>query len=531
MAAPKRLFKPMPLRGRRSSWPADSIGAEYSPNALNIRFRFGEARSGPGRALFSGAPTSQESLLITNFSKANNTIWPLMMTDNKLFRRGIGAPGDVNAWINTPGTFTPSGGRRWGNCVGEDKFFFSNGRDQIAYWDGDGSHSFDLISSVAGFEGYSAGTLAPTARYLEYFNDRIIAGYVEEGGTILANRIRWSQSADFRKWDETKQLGAGFLDLNEEGAEVVRGIRALGERCVIYKAHSIGDLTPTGTLSPTHIHNVRVRNIGLGGPYTVGNSGQAHFFLGNDQNVWMWDGSTPTPVGDPIHEEIKALTYRDTFDRYFGTCIPSRYEYWLLLADSQRGMFDAFIYDYLRGFWTRDTFPNLTAIGEIEVPLIQYIWLTIPGIWTDWPIAWADLSATRVTKVIGGRTDSATMDIDEQFASDYFTIGSITDRVLETEDMYIETPWDNNQAVRLLLTYEFVNNQPFEIGMSGDRGRTWFTKEIVPTDLGYSFVEFTRSSNVIRFRFRENNALGQFRWRSYVAEFLPIGDFIQTRTS
>src|SRR5258706_16268724 len=123
------------------------------------------------------------------------------------------------------------------------------------------------------------------------------------------------------------------------------------------------------------------------------------------------------------------------------------------------------------------------------------------------------------------------MDIDEQYAYDYFAIGSIIDRVLETEDMYIESPWDLAQVVRLMLVYEFVNEQPFEVSVSFDRGRTWYSNLVTPTQQGYTFTEFVRTGNVIRFRFRENNATGQFRWRSYMAEIISEGPFIGTRTA
>jgi hypothetical protein len=508
------------------------IGQDYSPNAVNVRFRFGEVRPTPGRSLFDGDVAGQKALAITNFSMSNGTIWPLLLTDNKLFRLGNLSPGDSRNWTKINGTFTPTIFHRWGFCVGEDKFFFSNSADEIAYWDGDTTHPFDMISSVAGFEGTGANPAhAPTARFLEYFNGRVLLGNVTEGGTILANRLRWPYNGDFRKWNETQQLGAGFMDLNEEGAEAIRGVKALDDRCIVYKRNSIGDLTPTGTLSPTFIHQVRFRGVGVGAPGTLASSGTAHFFLADDQNVWMWDGNKPTPIGEPIHEELKSLSYRSTFNQYFGFCSLSRYEYWLILCDSDRGSFDVFIYDYFRNYWTRDVFPNIYTIGEIEVPLFEYTWNTIPGVWTDWNIPWADLFAATTTEVIAGRTDSVTMDINETISWDYFSQGSIVDRVLETEDMYIDTPWDNAQSVRLLLNYEYASKEPFEVGVSFDRGKTWTTKQITPTTQGYSFVEFTKSGNVVRYRFRENNATGFFRWRSYMCEYLPIGDFLGTVTA
>lgn len=531
MAAPRRIQKPMPLRGRYTSAPADVIGQEHTPNALNIRFRFGQARSGPGRGFYDHPVGGGKALRIDNFSLSTDTIWPIEMTESKLFRRGNLVPGDVDDWFEIAGTFVPSDDRRWTVASGEDRFFFSRGTEQIAQWNGIGGDQFDFVKNVVGFEGITGGTECVAARCLEYFNNRLIAANVIEGSTTKSNRIRWSQNGDFRKWNDLVQLGAGFLDLNDEGAESILSMKALGNRCITYRKHSIGQLVPTGSLSPTHIHETIIRNRGIGAPYTLDSSGDAHFYLGSDKNVWMFDGQRTHPVGDPVHEELMSLVYLDAIEKYFGRCIPSRFEYWLLLCDDVRGIFDAFIYDYLRNYWTRETFANLFTIGEVEIPLPIYTWNTIPGVWNDWGnTTWADLGASSMTAMLGGRTDSAIMRIDEQFAYDYFAIGSIIDRVLETEDMYVDLPSDLARVVRLLLVYEFVSSEPFEVSISLDRGRTWLSKEVVPEERGYSWVDFISTGNVIRFRFRENNATGQFRWNRYVYEVFNEGEYIGTTT-
>jgi len=532
MATQRRIRKPMPLKGRRSSWPADSIGEEYSPNVVNIRFQFGEARPGPGHGLFDRGPAfGEDSLYIGQFSKSDDIVWATMLTNSKLFRRGITTPGDANVWAEVLGTFLPSGTSRWSVAFGEDKMFFCRGGDNIAYWDGNAVNNFDLIQNVTGFEGVNGLTAGISGKFLEYFNNRLIAGYVIEGGATKANRIRWPQNADFRKWDETQFLGAGFLDLNREGSEAINGMKALGDKLVVYKRHSISEISATGTLAPVHREEVRATNIGCGAPYTIAATGFAHFFLANDMNVWSWNGSSLNPIGDPIWEEIKSIAQLDAFERYFGFVAPLRYEYWLVLSDPVRGSFDVFVYDYLRQYWTRDTFTDITSAGEVEITLSSLTWNTIPGIWSEHAESWNDLLGGRRSTLIAGRTDGATVQIDEQFTYDYYTLGSIVDRFLETEDMYMDSPWLLTRIFRLLLIYEFVNDVPFEVGVSFDRGTSWTTQQVIPTTQGYTFVDFNMTGNVYRFRFRENSANAQFRWRSYMYEYLDEGDFIGTITA
>src|SRR5437773_4783114 len=140
MPAPRRIRKPMPLRGYRPSWPADSIGQDYTPNCRNVRFRFGEARAAPGRTNLTGpvdpGGNTKPQEIVQFYLLDGTTVWPLLLTANKLYRYGATAPSiPIGQWHNVPGNFTPSGTFRWSTASGEGRFFFVNG-DTIGQWDG-----------------------------------------------------------------------------------------------------------------------------------------------------------------------------------------------------------------------------------------------------------------------------------------------------------------------------------------------------------------------------------------------------------
>jgi len=524
----------MPLQGLKSSWPADEIGQDFAARALNVRFRFGTARPAPGRGLFDRAPSVQSCLWLGQFPLSTGVNWPMMLTETKLYRRGSGAPNTPNTWTEIHGGFTPTGSSRWGVASGEDQLFFSRGTEEIAVWDGTPGDNFVKISTIAGYEGITGGATAIACKTMDYFNNRLVCANVIENGTTLVNRVRWPENGDYRKWDETKQLGAGFLDLFSEGAEEILALRALNDRGVIYRLHSITDLVPTGNLDEVFVEQVRVRGLGCAAPYTVASNGQFHMFLGTDFNVWRWDGIQALPVGDNIYEELKQLINVDSLDRYCAFFAPERQEYWLVICDPARGSFDVFVYDYLRNYWTRDSFPNLQSAAELVMTTTVVIWTTALGTWTGFDgTAWNDLRGTEFISLVGGRTDGATMLIDEEFSYDYYSQGSIIDRYLETEDQYLimdsagtGDPGEQVTIIRILLVYEYRTADPFEVGVSFDRGSTWTTKTVTPQMSGYSWIDFEKSGNVIRYRFRENNANGSFRWRSYVQEFQPAGPFL-----
>lgn len=515
---PTRVRKILPIKGRRTSWPADNIGDEYSPGNLNVRFRFGEVRNAPGREIFSGPETSEPASFIGLFPKVDGIIvWTIKLTTTQLRRLGATAPGNPEEWHNTPGTFTPAGTRRWNVAVGEDKFFFCRGDDLIAYWDGNVANPFQQIVALDG--------VVPRARYLEYFNNRLVAAYTTEGGINFANRIRWARNADFRRWDSVVGLGAGFLDVTDENQESIQGIRGLGERLVVYTRRSVREMIATGSLDPVHVMQTRARGIGCAAPYTLASNGVMHFFMAFDRNVWSWDGNQLTPVGEPIWEELKALTYPDQLGGYFGYCSVCRNEYWLVLYPSS----DVFVYDYLRGTWSRDSIANLTALGEIERTVGSKIWTQLVGPWTAQNLQWQQLSGSSFISLIGGLASGATIAIDEAYLHDYFAIGSIMDRFVETPDYYLnDDPMESITLKRALIIYQYAGTAtPYEFAVSVDKGVTWETHQVFPNRLGYSYIDLNITGNVVRFRFRENDAVGAFRWRSAEYEFLPGGMFLE----
>lgn len=517
---PTRISKPMPVKGLRSSWPADTLGDDYAADCLNIRFRFGEVRPAPGKDVLSGVVSVGEMpLYIGSFSLSDGTIWAVMLTETKLWRWGRNGPGAPRQWHEVqPGDTVPGGSTRWSVAYGEGMMFFAREEDPIFYWDGDADHPFRSIVAQPGVQGS-----VPKARHIEYFNNRLIAAYTIEGSDVFSNRLRWPENGNFFHWNSLLGLGAGFEDLLEEKQEPIKGIRALGDSLVIISRSALKEMVSTRTLDPVHAFSTKVRGLGSNAPYTIATSGQLLFFMGYDRNIYAWNGATVVEVGEPVYEEIKALTSFGEMDQYFAATIQHRQEYWLILPTN-----DVFVFDYARGYWTRDTCPGFTALGEVEDTIDNITWNDLIGSWKDQTKTWFQFTGTQVTTIFGGRADGSTSIINDQVAYDYFAIGSIVDRFLETGDIYFgDTPgWKVGSVQRLMLIYKFVNDEPFEVGVSFDRGVGWITQQVIPVEKGFSYVDIIAAGNTSRFRFRENNAIGAFRWRSYSYEVVPVGDFV-----
>lgn len=499
-----------------SARPSDAIDDHQSPRCFNVHFKFGEVRSRPGSGIVSGSMTAEAVRWLGTFHTIDNTAWTIMLQETKMHRLGNVVPGSPYEWhevLPTAGeTMTYS--KPWSVTSGEGYLFFA-GDDEVYRWSGTGAYGYIPVT-----EGAAIWDTSVRARFIEYFNNRLVLAYTTEAGaSVRSQRVRWPEGLNHALWDDTLEEGAGFIDLYEEGEQPITGLKSLQDRLMVYKPKAIMELMPTGTLAPEHVAQTRIRGTGCAAPYTLASTGSHHFFLGEDQNVYLWDGIALRPIGDVIREELQSATSPANFENYIGIVAPTRDEYWLVVEDD-----NVFVYDWRRDVWTRDTFPSLTALGEVDEITGSVLWSGASGTWAAASGGWDDQLGTPHRILYGGRSDGATIKIDEQFIDDYFAVGSIIDKHVETKDYY----FGDDQLGTLhevLLSYEYLTSDPVEVGVSFDRGSTWITSNITPSASGYSKVNFTRTGNVVRFRFRDNSASGRPRWKHFSFEFVPAGPY------
>jgi hypothetical protein len=519
---PQRIRRPSPHKGLSVAKPSDELEPEFSPRALNVRFVFSTVRQGPGRSLLAGTHPGDPVRRIGRFSRVDGLTWPFMLTDTGLFRWGNLALATPRQWHRVAGPVLGNPGKIYDFTTGEDRLFFTRFDQSVSSfyaWDGQASSPYAVIVPSSG--------VAPPCKFVEYFNDRPVVAHTFEGGQILTNRLRWPVSGDHLNWSGT---GSGFLDVYAPEEQPITGIKNIGGRLAVYRRHSIGDLIPTGTTIPVHQFEVRVSGMGTAAPWTIASNGQQHFFLGQDNSVYSWDGVNLTNVGEPVQDILRDIINQELLEQYFGFVILDTREYWLVLTTG-----DAFVYNYVYNTWSRDTYGNITAAGEVLDSTGLDTWATAQGTWDAYPGSWADASGTQLSRVFAGRSDGGTFVIDQQVAYDYYTIGSIVDRYAETPDMYFPAPataqsadqpdvWEEGTPQRAIIIYDPVRTTtPFLFGVSFDRGQTWSEQSITPNGMGLSIAEYNLTGPHVRYRFRENIANASFRWSSFSYEFIPAG--------
>jgi hypothetical protein len=502
------LRHPVPTGGLVTSTPSDQLSMDKSPVVRNVRFRFGAVYPMPGREIL-GSPVDALPKTIARFSVDDQTKWLVMLTDNALWRWGDVSPGTPPAWYKVGGPVLGGVGR-WDWTTGEDCFFFArDGAGGIWKWDG---------ISTSAIQKVPTGTLVEQCRFVEYFNNRLLAGSIVDTGIRWSNRVRWPINGNHMDWTSD---GSGYLDFYEPEQEPLQGLKVLGNRCVVLREHSLTDLVATGTLEPVFMSEQRTVNVGTLFPSTVASNGLALFFLGNDGNVWAWNGSTLTAIGNPIQRSLEQIIDISKYQEYVGVIFPFKNEYWLWMGNSQ-----LLIFDFLQGRWMYDEFPNLAAMGDAQLAQVQLTWAEATQPWNQYP-TWAELRRGYDLRLVVGRKDFSTLSCGEGITG--LEDGRSFSCEVQTPDLYFDSAGGPNiqaTVLRTMITYEFNNDVDlFEISLSGDRGKTWLVDYHTPNPRGYGIISWKYTSNVLRVRLRSVGTRTTFRWTELSHEIVPGGPY------
>lgn len=181
---------------------------------------------------------------------------------------------------------------------------------------------------------------------------------------------RWWCSAigDYTDWtpDVATQCVSGRLT-SSPGR--INAIKRLGDSIVAYKDRSMFIGSYVGAPEVWSFQEIpgQIGCMAAGG---IADLGAAHIFVGYDQ-FWMFDGSRPTPIGNPIKETFYADIYPDF--AYRIKTVHDRQNsnvYFFYPSRSGGGALDsALVYNYRIGKWGRDNRSIEQAIEFISTGL------------------------------------------------------------------------------------------------------------------------------------------------------------------
>ena len=164
-------------------------------------------------------------------------------------------------------------------------------------------------------EGDSAEVLQ--AQCIENFKGFVCLANTVEDSKVYPHRLRWSQWQNPHLWhnEEDGSGMAGYVDCDDTPGKIM-AIRRLGDYLFVYKEDGLLAISYTGgdTIFSKELVTTQA---GLLAPQAIVELPHAHIFIGSD-NVYHFDGSTVTPIGDAIKDYmINILKPSDTL-KIFG---------------------------------------------------------------------------------------------------------------------------------------------------------------------------------------------------------------------
>lgn len=337
-----------------------------------------------------GGVNGEDNIVRLPLTQVDTAVNLLFERLQSLSRPGLGAPPIVSfAFITGPVIFAD---RVTNNAI-EYSVFINSGNSLYYIASGFGTgqitgagaafgnHVFDNVTSIIGlivFGNNPGGIITwdPTVlannyviqaaapyRYVCGHQGRAIAAYNLVESQLLGPRaFAYSKPGDITTWTSVDG-SAGEIDIADLEDDIT-GLGVLHNIVVIPHRNGIHLGYPTGSLPlPYNIQSFSYASGGFWQPSTIAFSDEYMIGVGED-NVFMFDLNTITPVGNAIRAELmnninSGTLYRGFFTRFgfsYNSAQPARWRYHLSpLANAAA---THFVYDLKDQTWSRHTYAN-----------------------------------------------------------------------------------------------------------------------------------------------------------------------------
>jgi hypothetical protein len=274
-----------PWGGVQSQVASDLIERLGFRDANNIMFRHGLMESRPGIAPYVGPDTAGDPVLAwPTFFDSKGARFQTAFTKSKGW--AFDSVGQI--WAPILGALTGSNTDRISWTTVGQKLVLANGVDKLQLWSGAG-----------GFANAAAD--APIAKYVCEISNYVLAANLVAGGVPLPQRIQWSGIGDPSVWSGFE---SGQTDLfNDLGP--IQGVIKLYQAGYAFHRWGVSQLIPTGLgRKPFDFVSLQAHSKGLAAPWSLAPFGENEAAYLGDGNVYNFDGSASTAIGDmPLIEQ------------------------------------------------------------------------------------------------------------------------------------------------------------------------------------------------------------------------------------
>ena len=305
---------------------------------------------------------------------------------------------------------------------------------------------------------------------------RLLMFNIDVGGTDKPIRMSYSAANDISDWTTASVTGSRNL-IQGAGSEILNAV-PINNYLGIYKDRSITLLSYVGGDS-IFATQVKVDGIGLMAQDAIVNLGTKHIFLGNDYNIYQWEGGGELiPIGDKIKWHIKRDIDRSNRGRCFATYSNEEREvYFFVPGQNEDYATIYYTYNWDNQSWSRNTITATSGAGEIKSDdddELTMIGLSTGG--TEWMYS-------------GGNNDD----------------GAAINAYFETPDIIINDEEHIAQQTDYVGAHIEAIGTTINFEYSLDGGENWSTAETktLNSTTYYDIYDFwfTKTSRMIRFRF------------------------------
>ncbi len=323
-----------------------------------------------------------------------------------------------------------------------------NGSDAV-YWEGGVSVS-NLCKHSSAIEAY-------TPKYVGFFGSasgqHLLLGNITDTGVRHPNTIQISDIGNPFSYSQ-----GYYIDLYDSNDQI-KGFRKIRDYIAVYKEHSISLLSPSYTLDLFSVKENVVSDIGTVNIRTVGNFGNYHIFMGQD-NIYIFDGASLQEIGNLIKPQLysqiswdyihKAFAFTDTINNLYMLFVP------VGSADEPNV---CYVYDLYCQAWTRFEFGHtITALSDVLVP---------------YAYSWDDITAAYTAS--GGTTHTWNWFMQNWLTWNQLK-GTYSYRVQLIGDEYgniyrwdTSSERDSNIPIRAFVeTKDYALNEPYQLASVGD---------------------------------------------------------------
>lgn len=366
---------------------------------------------------------------------------------------------DNAAWHEVPGKLTGTLLDKFSCTVVASTMCFCNGVDKVKIWDGVAPSFVD------------ASPDAVPARYMCELVGHLVVGNTIETGVDAVQRIRWTGTGDPTDWTS---LNAGQTDLHNDLGPIL-GLIKLFQYGFVFQRRGITQMIPTGVgTQPFDFIPLSARSKGILCPRTLSANGETTaFYVGND-NVYAFDGTSSTAIGDMpmegrrrvgartrIYIDLVGVNLNDVVGFVTTNVNGSPFNaYWVVIPGRS-----TWIYNIDEQSWTRWTFNgDITCMGNFAdvhtVRIKDLIGTIAQQLWTPATL----VSDTPFDVVMIGFADGTTGIFD-------FTGWSEEPWLLRTGQMTYGDDRHESSTKKLRLMYEDNGSTEVQLDMWNEDGQ------------------------------------------------------------